>query len=379
MSKLLTLGILQQVQNGQGGKWTLAINDIDYPTGDGLALSNTVTIPKNCTLYFTTSTQPDGVTYYLFKNGDQDGVIINGGAYVTRSYNLNENDTIQIRVYGVVTHSVDVTINLDDSAGRIISEFNVYYNYYKFRCFFTTTKILTVMGSVQAGNVKLGDELITYNHKFGTAKVIDIQYWKGVKTIVVKINELEISPDHPVMTDSGWKQAILVRVGDMLINEQGDFDIVESVEHFNDVRDYIDFQVDREHAYFADGYLITAPRAAFYFDSIKAENESGQLFGVYKERGNHNSELLELRDSADKSGVCYLKTKPAKQYVIQGYKSDKCYFQSIGFIADGNFIEHSKDVVLIEQEKLIIDLDLSNYKNVEFVITGYFDPIFIHS
>lgn len=243
-------------------------------------------------------------------------------------------------------------------------------------CFFADSKITLSDGTlVSADEISVGDVVLTYNDGFGVGEVIDIQIWNNVDTEVIKINDMEISPDHPVRTRNGWKSAGLVELGDEIFNSDGVFEIVDSVDVWQEFRTYYDFQIDDNHAFFADGFLVSGPRASVYTGNMDVENFEGLLYGIYEEEDNHDSKLLDLMDSKDKKDYMYFDVEPSYRYIIQGYKSDECYFDYIGFVADGEEIVYRDDKISIENEnKIIINQDLSDAEDVTLVVKGWFDP-----
>lgn len=207
-----------------------------------------------------------------------------------------------------------------------------------------------------------------------------------METIVVEINnEVEISPDHPFRTSEGWKPAAKVEIGDRILTKEGWIKVV-SINRYRDTRDYYDFQIDKDHNFYLNNYLITSPRAMLHSGSVKAmdnsqsvdpENFEGMMFGVHEEKGNTDSDLVKLRDSKEKRGRSYMEVSPAEKYVIQGYKSDKEYFDYIGLIIDSEKLTYSDERIVIEdEEQIVVGIDTRGAEEVIFVTDGWFDPTF---
>ena len=125
-------------------------------------------------------------------------------------------------------------------------------------CFVAGTQVETADGSTAIENIKEGDRVFAANPETG-----EVAYKKVVQTFVNETNELvevtvngetiKSTPSHPFyVPQKGWTSAISLRAGDILVLSNGEYVIVEQIQHElleNPVTVY-NFEVEDYHTYY---------------------------------------------------------------------------------------------------------------------------------
>lgn len=94
-----------------------------------------------------------------------------------------------------------------------------YGKYVEFGCFFKDTVLIkTKKGNKKLKNLKIGDLIWTGKEykKLIQKEKLEIGY--PIKKIMIKTNnkKLEVTEDHPIWTNKGWKKAGKLRKGDKI-------------------------------------------------------------------------------------------------------------------------------------------------------------------
>ena len=125
-------------------------------------------------------------------------------------------------------------------------------------CFVAGTQVETADGSTAIENIKEGDRVFAANPETG-----EVAYKKVVRTFVNETNELvevtvngetiKSTPSHPFyVSQKGWTSAISLRAGDILVLSNGEYVIVEQIQHElleSPIKVY-NFEVEDYHTYY---------------------------------------------------------------------------------------------------------------------------------
>ncbi len=139
------------------------------------------------------------------------------------------------------------------------------YNYPGHNCFVAGTAVLTSIGAKSIETVQPGDLVWAWNEDTG-----DVSLKKVVETYVNETDELvhiwadgeEIvaTPSHPFYSPvKGWTDAVRLRAGDVLVLVNGEYVVVERVQHefLESPVTVYNFQVEDYHTYYvASGVLV---------------------------------------------------------------------------------------------------------------------------
>ena len=125
-------------------------------------------------------------------------------------------------------------------------------------CFVAGTQVETADGSTAIENIKEGDRVFAANPETG-----EVAYKKVVQTLVNETNELvevtvngetiKSTPSHPFyVPQKGWTSAISLRAGDILVLSNGEYVVVEQIQHElleSPIKVY-NFEVEDFHTYY---------------------------------------------------------------------------------------------------------------------------------
>ncbi len=106
-------------------------------------------------------------------------------------------------------------------------------------CFVAGTPIITANGSVPIEKLQVGDIVLTRNMKTGTAEqqtVLNTFISQTRELITLKFSNQDMpivcTPSHPFYSPvKGWTEAIRLRAGDILVTLNGEYAVLEQVQH----------------------------------------------------------------------------------------------------------------------------------------------------
>ena len=169
-------------------------------------------------------------------------------------------------------------------------------------CFVAGTQVETADGSTAIENIKEGDRVFAANPETG-----EVAYKKVVRTFVNETNELvevtvngetiKSTPSHPFyVPQKGWTSAISLRAGDILVLSNGEYVIVEQIQHElleNPVTVY-NFEVEDYHTYYvsanadSDEFVLVHNKCGDIgpYNKLRAQNRGS---------GNEVHHLIEKR------------------------------------------------------------------------------------
>ena len=125
-------------------------------------------------------------------------------------------------------------------------------------CFVAGTTVLTAAGAVAIENIQIGDLVWAWDEETGEVglkRVLDTYENETYELVHVFVNGEEIitTPAHPFYSPvKGWTQAVHLRAGDILVLVNGEYVVVEKVQHEileSPVKVY-NFHVEDYHTYY---------------------------------------------------------------------------------------------------------------------------------
>ena len=133
-------------------------------------------------------------------------------------------------------------------------------------CFVADTLVSTAEGKMKIQDVKVGMEVLSYNEETKGqefSKVKETIISSNIRLVTIRTEsgiELRCTKEHPFyVKDSaaGWIQAFLLVKGDVVILENSEEDIIESVE-INEVPEtnVYNLHIENNHTYYANGILV---------------------------------------------------------------------------------------------------------------------------
>ena len=132
-------------------------------------------------------------------------------------------------------------------------------------CFVAGTAILTGAGYVAIENIKVGDIVWSTNPDTGETALKEVLETYVNETdelihVTVDGEEIVTTPSHPFYVPrQGWTDAIHLKAGDILLTVNGEYVVVEKVQHElleSPIKVY-NFEVEDFHTYYVgDGVLV---------------------------------------------------------------------------------------------------------------------------
>jgi hypothetical protein len=155
-------------------------------------------------------------------------------------------------------------------------------------CFTADTEILMADGSKKPiEQIEVGDKIKTFSD-FISQELVDgevTKVWEHTVGVYYIINEkLEVTPEHMVFANGHFMDVASLKVGDWLLNSQGEKVFIELIETRQELTKVYNFEVEPQHTYFAGGFYAHnekggGPREFFVdtalFDTVKT-NRSGK-------------------------------------------------------------------------------------------------------
>jgi len=125
-------------------------------------------------------------------------------------------------------------------------------------CFLAGTQIsLADNSSLPIEQVRPGDMVLSYNEPTGNLEpALVLKTFKHQSRQHLVINkELKVTANHPLFVNGQWLDAGEIKIGDELLRQDGQTVVVLSVE--KEAGDFLvyNLEVDKNHNYFAEGYL----------------------------------------------------------------------------------------------------------------------------
>jgi hypothetical protein len=144
-------------------------------------------------------------------------------------------------------------------------------------CFIADTLVTTAKGKIKIQNVKVGMEVLSFNEETKGqefSKVKETIISSNIRLVTIRTEsgiELRCTKEHPFyVKDSaaGWIQAFLLVKGDVVILENSEEDVVESVE-INEVTEtnVYNLHVENNHTYYANGILVHNKDVTVQYDT----------------------------------------------------------------------------------------------------------------
>ena len=126
------------------------------------------------------------------------------------------------------------------------------------QCFIAGTLVATETGYVTIENIKVGDLVWVHDPETGeTALKPVVQTFRNETTewihVTVKGETLTCTPEHPFyVPKKGWTSAIDLRAGDILVMLNGEYVVVEQVQHelLESPETTYNFEVEDFHTYY---------------------------------------------------------------------------------------------------------------------------------
>lgn len=152
-------------------------------------------------------------------------------------------------------------------------------------CFVPGTQILMADGSTKnIEEIQVGDKILTRENEFSDQLIVaevSALHSEAVRNTLLVNGDLGLTDNHIIFLNGKWTEAVKLKLGDLLLDQNGEWITVETLEEIvEDMRVY-NFEVKELHTYFADGFYVHndkggSARSDFpvtaYFDVIKTDS-----------------------------------------------------------------------------------------------------------
>ena len=127
-------------------------------------------------------------------------------------------------------------------------------------CFLPDTQILMSDSTFKAiKDVKVGDFVLTKvtekSNKLVKAKVTSLHKDKSSSYLIIN-GSLKVTSNHILFINDNWSMAALARIGDTLLDKNGQKIKVTSIEYLNLESDVYNLSIDRYHTFFANNFYV---------------------------------------------------------------------------------------------------------------------------
>ena len=164
-------------------------------------------------------------------------------------------------------------------------------------CFVAGTSVLTAMGSVAIEDIQAGDLVWAWDEETGDTALKEVvetyvNTTNGLVHVFVDGEEIVTTPSHPFYSPvKGWTEAVHLHAGDILQLVNGEYVVVEKVQHeiLETPVTVYNFQVEDYHTYYVSDAGVLVHNVC--------KNPGGRHGGRA-----HRNKIAELRNQYSKNG-----------------------------------------------------------------------------
>ena len=126
-------------------------------------------------------------------------------------------------------------------------------------CFTKWTKVKTPLGYATIESLKKGDLVKSYDTKVEAkvdSEVTETFLHENHDGYLVINGNIKTTSNHPFYSNGDWVDAGELSVGDKILHVDGLEHTIESIENYDDTIDVYNIEVDGNHNYYAENYLV---------------------------------------------------------------------------------------------------------------------------
>jgi hypothetical protein len=126
-------------------------------------------------------------------------------------------------------------------------------------CFTKGTKVKTPLGYATIESLKKGDLVKSYDTKVEAkvdSEVTETFLHENHDGYLVINGNIKTTSNHPFYSNGDWVDAGELSVGDKILHVDGLEHTVESIKNYDDTIDVYNIEVDGNHNYYAENYLV---------------------------------------------------------------------------------------------------------------------------
>ena len=164
---------------------------------------------------------------------------------------------------GVLHYDVSTNITTHLFSDNSYDQYDIAVSFDKLwiyrHCFVAGTMVETAVGQTPIEKVKIGDIVKTYNtetNKVETSTVTETFIHPDNSNRLIINNKINTTPEHPFYIGGEWVQAGNLKVGDELHHLDGTKHKITSIDGDTTNQTVYNFEVEGTHNYFVEGYLV---------------------------------------------------------------------------------------------------------------------------
>lgn len=170
-------------------------------------------------------------------------------------------------------------------------------------CFLPGTKVSMADGSYKnIKKVRIGDLVKSYhNGQFVVGEVVNVYKHTPNEMppyYLIINNRLRVTPNHLIYVNNQWMPAGLIKIGDILLGENGEAIIVYSIDEVWEKVPTYNLEIKEYHTFFADGVLVHNAKAyPSYMYTTSTTDPDGDRVCYYFDWGDGSYTLTGYFDS----------------------------------------------------------------------------------
>ena len=126
-------------------------------------------------------------------------------------------------------------------------------------CFLAGTNVETSKGKQPIESIKVGDTVLSTDLKSKDkvqSEVTETFVHDDADKYLVINDKIKATPNHPFYSNGEWKEIGELSIGDKILHVDGVEHKIESIEQIDEPVTVYNIEVDKNHNYFAEGYLV---------------------------------------------------------------------------------------------------------------------------
>ena len=126
-------------------------------------------------------------------------------------------------------------------------------------CFLAGTNVETSKGKQPIESIKVGDTVLSTDLKSKNkvqSEVTETFVHDDADKYLVINDKIKATPNHPFYSNGEWKEIGELSIGDKILHVDGVEHKIESIEQIDEPVTVYNIEVDKNHNYFAEGYLV---------------------------------------------------------------------------------------------------------------------------
>jgi len=199
-------------------------------------------------------------------------------------------------------------------------------------CFVADTQILMADGTTKnIQDIQVGDEILTRESELSDTLVVATVaglHRENVRETLLINGSFGLTDNHIIFLNGKWTEAKKMQEGDVLLNTEGEWIEIHTIETIQDTKTVYNFEVAGLHTYFADGHYVHNEKG----DGMRTEFPTTAYFDVVPASATDgNTITFELPDSITEWRISVTALATGEE-IYAGYTSAKAIVTKDAFI-----------------------------------------------